>query len=382
MSSLEADRAFLAGLTVLYVEDDPAVREATAVFLRRRVARLWVAGDGQEGLAAFHREQPDLVVTDILMPKLNGLDLTEAVKGSHPEVPVLVTTAFEQTHFLLRAITLGVDRYVLKPVDPAQLEAALLHCAHGLRLAAELEALRQENLDLLQGRHEETLGLLASGMAHDYNNLFQSVITLTAMARLSLGDPGRAMGFLQDLEPCWVQAKVLGQSLVQLSDHRDAGRHTGALEPRLRAAVAAALAATGTGVTWALAEDLPPVRFHPEQLDRVFQSLARNASEAMAGGGALRIEGRLLQVEPGGPLGLAGGPHLHVAFTDQGPGLAPALLPLLFSPYASSKPRGQEKGMGLSLAIARAILRLHGGAVTAENSASGGAVFHLYLPAA
>jgi signal transduction histidine kinase len=380
MPSRDADRAFLAGLTLLYVEDDVAVQAATAVFLRRRVARLCVAGDGEEGLEVFRREQPDLVVTDILMPKISGLDLAEAVKAERPGVPVLVTTAFEQTHFLLRAIALGVDRYVLKPVDPDQFEAALLHCARSLRMDAELAALRKEKLDLLQARHEESLGLLASGMAHDYNNLFQSIITMTTMARLTLGEPAKAAEFLSGLEPCWQQAKALGQSLIQLADRRDAGRRTGALEPVLRAALASALGATATAVTWALPEGLPAVRFQEAQLDRVFQSLARNASEAMAGGGVLRVEGEALEVEPQGPLGLAAGPYLRLRISDQGPGLDPALLPALFCPYASTKARGQDKGVGLSLAIARAILKLHGGAVTAENAVAGGAVFSLYLP--
>ena len=77
---------------------------------------------------------------------------------------------------------------------------------------------------------------------------------------------------------------------------------------------------------------------------------------------------------------MAPGDYLQLSFSDQGPGIAPGILPIMFSPYTSTKARGKQRGMGLSLALAQAIVRQHAGALLAENRTGGGATLHLLLP--
>jgi len=132
-SVLMTDAEFLRSLTVLYVEDDDEVREQLAQFLRRRVSQLLIATNGQEGLATYREEKPDLIITDILMPVMDGLSMAEQIRENDKTTPIVVTTAFERQDYLIRSIDVGIDKYVVKPVRTDQLLAALHKCANVLR---------------------------------------------------------------------------------------------------------------------------------------------------------------------------------------------------------------------------------------------------------
>ena len=128
----------LKNFTVLCVEDELDVRDELAQFLKRRVKTLYLTNNGEEGLALFKKHTPDIVITDILMPVMNGLDMTKAIKRINPDVPVVVTTAFNDPDFFLRAIEIGVSKYVLKPIEIRPFLTALNEVAWLLRAQREL----------------------------------------------------------------------------------------------------------------------------------------------------------------------------------------------------------------------------------------------------
>lgn len=138
----DEDSGFLGELTLLYVEDEEAVRGLLAQFLSRRVGTLLTAGNGREGLELFREHRPDLVITDILMPEMNGLAMIEAIRQIDPQVPVIIATAFNEADYLLKAINLGIDAFVVKPVKLNQLHAQLDKCARVRKLE---NALRESN---------------------------------------------------------------------------------------------------------------------------------------------------------------------------------------------------------------------------------------------
>jgi len=135
-------------VTVLYVEDDAATREEVAAILRRRVRELWVAGDGEQGLALFGERRPDIVITDIRMPKLDGLGMTKAIRALDADVHIVVMSAHGDAEYLLDAINQGLEQYVLKPIETDKLLAALDKCARqiALRHAAAKHAAEREQL--------------------------------------------------------------------------------------------------------------------------------------------------------------------------------------------------------------------------------------------
>lgn len=115
----------LKQLTLLYCEDDLNIREEVAHFLARKVGKLLLAGNGEEALELFHTYRPDVVVSDIMMPVMDGLKLAEALKAKNRAIPVIFTTAFNDIQYLHQAIELNIDGYVLKPIDLSKLLAVI-----------------------------------------------------------------------------------------------------------------------------------------------------------------------------------------------------------------------------------------------------------------
>ncbi|MFZ3017780.1 MAG: SpoIIE family protein phosphatase [Gallionella sp.] len=140
----------LAELVILYAEDDPSIRSQVAHFLSHRCARLILAENGREALELYRAQRPDMIVSDIMMPEMDGLEFAATVKADSPATPIILTTAFNDTDYLLRAIGIGIDEYVLKPINLEKLQAAISRQAEILFNArafvaskAQLEAYHQ-----------------------------------------------------------------------------------------------------------------------------------------------------------------------------------------------------------------------------------------------
>lgn len=370
------DEAWLATLTVLYVEDDATTRVELARFLRRRVGRLVEASNGTEGLARFRDERPSLVITDIEMPGLNGLAMVEEVRRQDLDVPIVVITAFEQVNYLKRAIDAGVDKFVTKPVDVDRLEAVLAACAHRLRADALLARERERELSMRELSKREALGLLAAGMAHDFNNLMQVVLANIELATSMVSPSTEVANVIGDALKASQSARQLGTNLRTLANDVFVNVRASPLGPTLRNALAMSDSALRIDVP----PELPTVWHDPELLGRAFEQLARNAHEATRGSGVLSVRGELRQLADGELPPLVAGEYLRLTFLDDGPGISSDVLPRIFDPYFSTKPRGGVRGMGLGLSLCLAIVRKHGGSVTAESPTGGGALFTVLLP--
>lgn len=129
----------LSSLTLLYVEDDPDIRVHMVKFLSRRVPNLIVAENGLEGLEKFHSFKPDIVVTDIMMPKMDGLQMAKAIREADRAIPIVVMTAHNDDEYFILSIDLGIDRYVLKPTNPRFLIEAVEKCAQLLKSQRQQE---------------------------------------------------------------------------------------------------------------------------------------------------------------------------------------------------------------------------------------------------
>lgn len=376
----EQDRAFLKGMRLLYVEDDDDARALLATFLLRRVGALTLAADGEEGLEAFERERPDLVLTDIQMPRLDGLAMAERIRRLSPEVPIVVTTAFEHPSFLLRAIELGVDKYVTKPIDSARLHGALLAVARQLRAAEALRAQHQAALAEARTRHLEAIGLLAGGMAHDFGNLLQIVLMNLELAGELLPPGGEAA----ELVEC---ARASSEHAGELADHLRVLARGGilALEPLrldtlVRVSVARAVATSKVRSELDVASALPTLRLDGRLIGSAIEHLARNAVEAMPDGGTLSVRLSRREVSAGDALAAGVTECVELSVRDTGRGVPEVLLPRVFEPYVSSKARGTDRGIGMGLALCRAIVHKHGGSIRLESTAGEGTRVSIALP--
>ena len=380
MDNRQDNSSYLLRASVLYVEDDNDVREQLVRYLRHRVGTLLLAGNGAAGLQAFREHRPQIVVTDIQMPVMDGLNMAREIRQLDPSVPIIVTTAFEQTDYLLRSIEIGVDKYVTKPINVERLSRALSDCAR--RLRAEELLVRQRALEAQAGRvkHLEAMGVMAGGMAHDFNNLLQVILGYVCLAQVHAEPGSKVRELLNKAETSFASAIDLGQRLRILGKGNDAVAQVAPLGPLICDRVATELAGSAVEPRFELAPDLPLVRYDELQMQQVVKFLTDNALEAMPDGGTLRVALCRETLPDDSLLPIAAGDYLHIVFQDSGKGIAPENLPLIFDPYFTTKELGCQKGMGLSLALCHAIVWKHDGMIGAESAPGAGAAFHIYLP--
>jgi DNA-binding response OmpR family regulator len=112
--------------TVLVVDDEPTITEVVARYLQRAGYRTAIAADGAQALAAAGEQRPDLVVLDLMMPKLGGLEVMRRLREhDHARVPVILLTAKGEESDRITGLRLGADDYVVKPFSPAELVARI-----------------------------------------------------------------------------------------------------------------------------------------------------------------------------------------------------------------------------------------------------------------
>ncbi len=130
-------------LRLLYVEDNQAAREATLLILNEFFDHIVVGIDGQDGVEKFQQNKIDIIITDINMPRLNGLEMTKQIRSFDRDVPILVLSAYNESGFFMESIKLGVDGYLLKPIDMEQFLEALKKIVSKILITNEVHLLHQ-----------------------------------------------------------------------------------------------------------------------------------------------------------------------------------------------------------------------------------------------
>ncbi|WP_457597226.1 diguanylate cyclase [Hydrogenimonas sp.] len=134
----------LKEVSLLYVEDDEQIRKIMSRMLRRMVGRLYVAANGREGLALFEEHESQIVVSDIRMPEMDGIEMAQAIRSLGKEVYIVFLTAFGESDYLEKAIDVGAHGYLIKPVERDKLVEKLNFLADAI-----VNARRQASFDKL-----------------------------------------------------------------------------------------------------------------------------------------------------------------------------------------------------------------------------------------
>jgi len=134
------NKEVLKDISVLYVEDENDVREFTSKLLSSLLKKVYTAKNGLEGLELFKENQNniDLIISDINMPKMNGLDMCEQIRKINSEMPLVITSAHNDTNFLKKAIEVGVNTYAMKPIDLYQLIESIIKAMEPILLKRKL----------------------------------------------------------------------------------------------------------------------------------------------------------------------------------------------------------------------------------------------------
>jgi len=133
MSTLNTE--LLKNITVLYVEDEAQVREEVTHFCKKFIPHFHTAKNGEEGIELFHKIKPNIIITDIQMPKMNGLEM---IKKLNSNIPIIVSTAHSDTKFLMEAIKLNITKFNIKPIQLDQLLLDIQNSVSHSILKAEL----------------------------------------------------------------------------------------------------------------------------------------------------------------------------------------------------------------------------------------------------
>ena len=147
----------LKNFTLLFVEDDPGTQEQIGIMLKDEVKNIYQAYDGATGLKIYKNKKPDIILTDINIPILSGLDMAEKIKKIDKDQPLLMMSAFDEKDILLNAINIGIDGFIVKPVEMTQLTDKLNQIAQNLQNKIDTEKSRVKALEKKQ--KEEMLNL-------------------------------------------------------------------------------------------------------------------------------------------------------------------------------------------------------------------------------
>jgi DNA-binding response OmpR family regulator len=120
-------------IKILYVEDDEIARENGIEYLENFFETIYEASDAIIALQLYEKYKPDIIITDIQMPKLNGLEFVKRIRQKDKKTQIIVITAFCDKEYLLKAIELQLVKYLVKPVKEKEFEEALFLCVNSLK---------------------------------------------------------------------------------------------------------------------------------------------------------------------------------------------------------------------------------------------------------
>jgi two-component system OmpR family response regulator len=178
---------------VLVVDDEPSILDSVATSLRYEGYEVEEAMTGRAALASARREAPDLIVLDIMLPDVNGLEVTRQLRASGIRVPILFLTARDSVEDKVAGLTIGGDDYVTKPFALAEIIARVQTIMRRSLGDAEGEQLRFSDLEMDERAHEvRRAGHLLELTATEYNLL-----------RFFLSNPRRVLSKAQILDHVW-----------------------------------------------------------------------------------------------------------------------------------------------------------------------------------
>jgi len=136
-------------ISILYVEDEQVTRSAVARMLKRRVLTVYEAENGREGLDLYKQYRPDIVISDIRMPVLDGMEMSKEIKSLDKNSKIILTTAHSDASILLNSIEVGIDKYIMKPLDMASLFSSVEKCAENIMLEKKIQQQNKEKDELI-----------------------------------------------------------------------------------------------------------------------------------------------------------------------------------------------------------------------------------------
>ncbi|RMG52617.1 MAG: PAS domain S-box protein [Acidobacteria bacterium] len=231
--------------------------------------------------------------------------------------------------------------------------------------------------ELLKVERLESLGVLAGGLAHDFNNILMAILGNLSLARLYAPPGDRVHERLEAAEKAALRARDLTERLLTFARGGAPIRSTASIAELIRDSAEFALTGSNVRCEFSLPEDLWPVEVDQGQIGQAIQNLIINADQAMPDGGIIRVKAENVIVTDQMPLPPSPGTYDKDVIAAQGMGIPREHLGKIFDPYFTTKPEGS----GLGLTTAYSIIRRHGGHIAVDSQMGRGTVVTFYLPA-
>ena len=365
---------------LLLVDDEPGIRKMMSLDLGSDGYKVFTAEDGAKGLELFDREKPPLVLTDLKMPGLDGIEVLKRIKEKSPDTEVIVITGHGDMDLAIRSLQLDASDFITKPVNADALEVALERARKRLALKAELRAYTRELEQRVADATEKVVaaerlaavGQTVSSLVHSIKNMLSGLKGGTYLIKEGRAQESEKMldHGMEMLQRNLRRVQNLVYDLLTLAKPR---------QPKLEEVPTAELMQEAVDLLAPLAGEkevdiqlAPPTAAKLVCADRkaLLDSLINLICNALDAA-STRSEGWV-------KVGLRNGRE-EVAFEveDNGPGLEEEAESRIFEGFYSSK---GAAGTGLGLMVTQKIAREHGGRVDYDNRPGQGVTFWLVLP--
>ncbi|VAX22874.1 hypothetical protein MNBD_NITROSPINAE04-702 [hydrothermal vent metagenome] len=404
-------------LKLLIVDDEDQARRQIRKYIELDFDAVEIveAANGSEALESADRWRPNVIVSDINMPVMDGLELLRRVKKMIPKTQVIICTGREDHDAPIMALRAGASDYIMKPLNMEELSLAILRAkkqwetedfleknaerleklvekrtarlsAINKKLRAERAIKKELESQYRQSLKMQAIGVLAGGIAHDFNNILSAIIGYTDLTMDRLPEGSRERDNLGEVMKAGRRAKALVKQILTFSRQEDQEKKP--VELYLIVKETLKLLRASVPSTIKMKEDIDPdsgsVLADATQMSQVVMNLCSNAEFAMREkGGELIVS--LREVDLDNELAknnpsLADRKLIKFSVTDKGCGIDPATMERIFDPFFTTKKAGD--GTGLGLAAVHGIVTSHGGAITVKSKPGLGATFDVYLPKA
>ncbi len=418
---------------ILVVDDLEQNRYMLETMLEGRGHEVVGAANGLDALAVAREAAPDLVVSDILMPVMDGFQLCLEWRSDEKlkNIPFMFYTAtYTSKKDEEFALALGADRFVIKPQEPENLigiiegvlvdrgsspvakptlspDESMRNYAVTLfkkleRKVKDLEAanaqvreemeerqrlheeLLQAERKLRQSQKEAAMGRLASGIAHDFNNILQGIMGHAEILLMALPIDNAVVKDVREILGGAERSAELIRQMLIFSRQNVQNRHPVNLHSIVHEAMRL-LAITFPGnveIRWNL-DDCPTVDADPDQIQQLVINLCSNARDAMqACGGRLVVGLHPVDLDAAAAAGLPplqAGPHVMLTVEDNGIGMDEDAVQHVFEPYFAANEA--KDSAGLALAVVQGIVQNHNAAIAVASAPGKGTTFRVYFPA-
>lgn len=380
---------------ILIVDDEEIVLTGLSENLEREDYRVSCAASGEEALDILGRGEVDLVLCDLVMEGMGGMEVLRRSRARRPDLPVIMITGYGSMDNAIEALRLGASDYVQKPVNPEEvihrmrsiLDAAALRRAM-LQERQRAEERRRELYDrLVRAERMVSLGVLASGMAYELNNVLGPVVSYPELILDHIPPESPARGYVTEIAEAGRKAASVIRDLQTIGR---GGRYepvrvdlNKVVQDYFSSADFEQIKAGHPGVEVEVrpAQGIPTILGAEGQLSRVVANLATNALEAMPNGGRFTVSTSAQHLEQAIGHYDKGeeGDYVVLVAEDTGVGIDRRDLERIFEPFYTRKQQ-PHKVSGLGLTVVYRVIKDHGGFIDVRSEMGKGSRFIVYLP--